>query len=199
MILTTQYQSDKLKWFYCLSFQLLVNLYLCHCVVSTQLPGCHHRHLPRQFSTRTRHSSTGISNYCSSDFERYAQCPVRQNYVNLAMNGRSTCPWELCINTDPLRIPRDIFEAVCICTECIGISECSGRGVSSNYECQPMYRTIQVQRITGCNETGAYIYTRSLENVAVSCTCARKRMWRKSNCHRLLKICACFGLCEEII
>ena len=170
-----QYQRDKLKLFY-FSFQLLVYLHLCHYVVSTLLPGCHHRYLSRLWSNRTVQSSTEIPNHCRSDFVPYAQCPVRQNYFNLATNERSTCPWKLCLNTDPLRMPSDIFHVVCICTECTGRSECRGRGVSSNYECQPVYRRIQVKRITGCDGTGAYIYTPSHEDVTVSCTCARKRM-----------------------
>ena len=153
-----------------LLFQLLVLLHVCHRALPIQLPlpGCHHGSMPGLLANRTSRIHFGTSHRCSSDFIPYLQCPVRQEYSSLGLRERSTCPWVMCHDVDPLRDPHDIFYAKCLCVDCTGRS--------ANHACQAVYQTISVKRITGCNETGAYIFTLHNYRLAVGCTCARKRI-----------------------
>ena len=132
------------------------------------LPGCHHDSIPAWLSNQTNNSSPGTSGHCSSDFVPYLQCPVRQNYLNLRLRQRSTCPWVKCLDTDPLREPRDIPYARCLCMDCTGRS--------SRHACLPVYHTIRVKRIAGCDDTGAFNFTLEDYRMSVGCTCARKRI-----------------------
>ncbi|KAL8568313.1 hypothetical protein ACOMHN_040886 [Nucella lapillus] len=49
--------------------------------------------------------------------DRFQRCPNTTGHVtgNASLNKMAACPWEILTDSDPLRIPRDIHYARCIC------------------------------------------------------------------------------------
>ena len=82
------------------------------------------------------------------------------------LSERAICPWYFVINYDSARYPRDLVEARCSCTGCIG--ETSGTS-----GCEMMYYNVPVLRRTATCSNGQYVWDEGWQRLATGCTCGR--------------------------
>ena len=125
---------------------------------------------------------------CRLDYIPTLQCPALSHehspfYDNEFLGKRSTCPWVMCRDSDPHRLPRDIYYAKCLCTGC--------KGQSGEYSCQPIFTSRIVSRVTNRSTHDEIV------RVPTGCTCAKNR-WRllinknklrKKFCRKNVQLC----------
>ncbi|XP_046553579.1 uncharacterized protein LOC124263008 [Haliotis rubra] len=83
------------------------------------------------------------------------------------VSERSVCPWYYEITTlDETYYPRQIWEARCMCKDCVG---------NSKNQCEPVQSTITLLK-TRC-ENGMLLYEPVDKDITVGCTCVQPRDW----------------------
>ncbi|XP_059895576.1 interleukin-17D [Gadus macrocephalus] len=88
--------------------------------------------------------------------------------TRVPVNLLSLSPWAYRISHDPLRYPRFIPEAYCLCTGCL-----TGPGgkESVRHRSTPVYTPSVILRRTGACVAGRHSYVESYVSLAVGCTC----------------------------
>ncbi|TRY89768.1 hypothetical protein DNTS_000011 [Danionella cerebrum] len=98
------------------------------------------------------------------------------------VNLLSLAPWAYRISHDPMRYPRYLPEAHCLCRGCL--TGPNGEE-SDHFKSTPVYMpAVVLRRVSGSCIGGRHSYTESYVSIAVGCTCVavreRERRFQKS-------------------
>jgi hypothetical protein len=91
------------------------------------------------------------------------------NHNRTELRERSVCPWKIehIIRAD--RFPFKIRSVKCTCDKCIAFKK---ELSSQSFKCEPVFRTFPVLVRDKCRADGYYGWNTSIEEIAISCTCA---------------------------